>query len=60
MDIKEIGCGLDSCGSGYDLTPGSSEHGNEPSGSMKGEKFLATVARSHIHKRHKQRERKQV
>jgi len=34
------GCGLDSSGSGQELVAGSCEHGNEPSGSMKGGEFL--------------------
>jgi hypothetical protein len=33
-------CELDSCGSLYGLVVGSCEHGNEPSGSMKGGEFL--------------------
>jgi hypothetical protein len=33
-------CGLDSSGSGYGPVAGSFEHGNEPSGSLKGEGFL--------------------
>jgi hypothetical protein len=34
------GCGLDSSGSGWGSVAGSCEHGNEPSGSIKDEKFL--------------------
>jgi hypothetical protein len=33
-------CGLDASGSGQGPVAGSSEHGNEPSGSIKGEEFL--------------------
>jgi hypothetical protein len=33
-------CGLHACGSGYGPVAGSSEHGNEPSGSIKGREFL--------------------
>jgi len=33
-------CGLDSSGSGWGPVVGSSEHGNEPVGSMKGGEFL--------------------
>jgi hypothetical protein len=33
--------GLDSCGSGYRPVAGSCEHGNEPSGSIKGREFLS-------------------
>jgi hypothetical protein len=39
MDIKEIGCwgcGLDSSGLWYRPAAGPCEHGNEPSGSIKG------------------------
>jgi len=32
--------GLDSSGSGQGILVGPCEHGNEPSGSVKGEKFL--------------------
>jgi hypothetical protein len=32
-------CELDSAGSGYGPVAGSYEHGNEPSGSIKGEEF---------------------
>jgi hypothetical protein len=32
--------GLDSSGSGQGLVAGSCEHGNEPSGSIKGGEFL--------------------
>jgi hypothetical protein len=32
--------GLDVSGSGWGQVAGSCEHGNEPSGSIKGEKFL--------------------
>jgi hypothetical protein len=34
------GCGLDSSGSGQGLLMVSCEHGNEPSGYMKGGEFL--------------------
>jgi hypothetical protein len=40
-DLKELcckGCGLDSTGS-------TSEHGNEPSGFIRGEKFLDSFSR---------------
>jgi hypothetical protein len=37
------GCGLDSSGSGYILISGSYKHGNEPSGSIKGDTFLDKV-----------------
>jgi hypothetical protein len=33
-------CGLDASGLEYSLVEGSSEHGNEPSVSIKGGKFL--------------------
>jgi hypothetical protein len=33
-------CGPSSSGSGYEPVAGSCEHGNEPSGSIKGGKFL--------------------
>jgi hypothetical protein len=33
-------CGLDSAGSGWRSVVGSSEHGNEHLGSMKGREFL--------------------
>jgi hypothetical protein len=33
-------CGLDSSDSGYGPAAGSCEHGNEPSGSIKGREFL--------------------
>jgi len=33
-------CGLDSSGSGQGLVGDSCEHGNEPSGSIKGGEFL--------------------
>jgi hypothetical protein len=33
-------CGLDVSGSGYGPVAGSCEHGNEPSGSIKGWEFL--------------------
>jgi hypothetical protein len=32
-------CGLDASGSGYGPVAGFYEHGNEPLGSIKGEKF---------------------
>jgi hypothetical protein len=34
------GCGLDSSGSGQSQVAGSCEHGNNPSGSVKGGDFL--------------------
>jgi hypothetical protein len=34
------GCGLDACGSDYGPVTDSCEHGNEPSGSIKGGEFL--------------------
>jgi hypothetical protein len=37
-------CGLDSFGSGYDIAEGSCDHGNEPSGSIKGGNFLTSLA----------------
>jgi hypothetical protein len=43
MDNKEIvleGGGINSFGSGQGPLAGSCEHGNEPSGSIKGEKFV--------------------
>jgi len=43
MDIKRnrVGyCGLDSSGSGQGPAAGSCQHGNEPSGSIKGKEFL--------------------
>jgi hypothetical protein len=42
MDLKEIGWkgGLHSSGSGKGKVVGSCEHGNEPSGSIKGGEFL--------------------
>jgi hypothetical protein len=40
MDIKEIGCGLDSNGSVYVHVTGCCIHGNEPSGSIKGGEFI--------------------
>jgi hypothetical protein len=36
MDVKEIGCGLDSCGSGYGPVFGSCEHSSERLCSIKG------------------------
>jgi hypothetical protein len=33
-------CGLDSCGSGYRPVVGFCEHSKEPSGSIKGRKFI--------------------
>jgi hypothetical protein len=33
-------CGVDSSGSGWGPVAGSCEHGNEPSGSIKGGEFL--------------------
>jgi hypothetical protein len=33
-------CGLDSSGSGYVPVTGCCEHGNEPSGSIKGEELI--------------------
>jgi len=33
-------CVLDECGSGYGPVADSSEHGNEPSGSVKDGKFI--------------------
>jgi hypothetical protein len=33
-------CGLDSSGLGYGQVAGSCEHGDEPSGSIKGGEFL--------------------
>jgi hypothetical protein len=38
--IKEIGCGLDSAVSGLRPIVGCCEHGNEPSGSIKGGVFI--------------------
>jgi hypothetical protein len=41
MDLIRMGdFGLDSCSTGYSAVAGSCEHGNEPSGSVKGEEFL--------------------
>jgi hypothetical protein len=42
IDLTEtgLGCGLDSSGSGYEQVAGSCEHGDEPSGSIKGREFL--------------------
>jgi len=42
MDLRELGgsCGLDASGSGYGPVEGCCEHGNEPSGSIKGVEFL--------------------
>jgi hypothetical protein len=43
MDLEEIGCdGGEGIWSALQMGPvmGSSEHGNEPSGSIKGRKFL--------------------
>jgi hypothetical protein len=43
IDLKEIGCGgcgLDLSGSGQDPVAGFREHGNGPSGSIKGEESL--------------------
>jgi hypothetical protein len=40
MDFREIGMEGDSNGLGWGPVAGSCERGNEPSGSMKGEKFL--------------------
>jgi hypothetical protein len=43
MDIKETGCeGLYSSGSGQGTVVGSSEHGNEPSVSIKGGGFFTS------------------
>jgi hypothetical protein len=39
MDLGEIGCGLDSSGSGQGPVAGCCDHGNEPSGSKKGWEF---------------------
>jgi hypothetical protein len=39
-------CGLDSSGSGYKPVEGSSEHCNEPSGSIKGGEFLEQLSYS--------------
>jgi len=36
MDLKGVGCGFDSSGSGWGPVASSCEHGNEPSGSIKG------------------------
>jgi hypothetical protein len=36
MDLKGVGCGFDSSGSGWGSVASSCEHGNEPSGSIKG------------------------
>jgi hypothetical protein len=35
-------CGLDASGSGQEPVTGCCEHGNEPSGSIKGVKFLTS------------------
>jgi hypothetical protein len=42
MDLEETvgGCALDSSGSGQGSVADSCEHGNEPSGSIKGKEFL--------------------
>jgi hypothetical protein len=37
IHLKEFGCGLNSSDSAQGPVAGSCEHGNEPSGSMKGE-----------------------
>jgi hypothetical protein len=39
MDLKESGCELDSCSSGWGSLAGCHEHSNEPSGSLKGREF---------------------
>jgi hypothetical protein len=44
IDLYQTGvgeCGLDSTNSGYRPVAGSCEHGNEPSGSIKGEEFTS-------------------
>jgi hypothetical protein len=40
MDLKAIGCGVDSCGSGQEPVACPCEHGNEHSSSIKGESFV--------------------
>jgi hypothetical protein len=42
--LMEIDCELDSVGSEYAALAGSCEHGNEPSGSVKGGKFIGQLS----------------
>jgi hypothetical protein len=44
IDLKKIGCGLDSAGLGKGPVVGSCEHSNEPSGTKKGEGFYERLS----------------
>jgi hypothetical protein len=44
-------CLLNSSGSGYGLRAGCSEHGNEPSGVVKGREYLDQLSNHHLLRR---------